>query len=546
MDLTNARSMEIFRKLGLAEGVASHIPYTVLFSSGLSQEKPITQWLHPSVDEYRKKILMTNDGALPLEPYQRISQSIFEAWLKESCDSNPLIDLRYGWKVELVQDHGGDVETTAVNVDTGKRTSFISKYAVGCDGASSKVRTCLGIPLDGGPTPGYVLLVHFKSTDLTRLRKQGQFWHIFFIKDGQIGGAIIAQDEIDTWTTHLFLPLESDHSAMSSEEAAYTVLGGTGEKFNIKIDEVLVRSTYRPNIAVSRSYSALNGRVFLAGDAAHQNIPTGGYGMNVGIADAYDLGWKLAAVINNHGKKGLLDSYELERRPVAIMSVERSKAHMGTHVALGKILQQYPNAVGATSDEGRRLREEIHRHYQENDGENKDLGVEMGFRYISPINIPDEEAEPELVWEPSRYIPTTLPGARAPHVFLADGTPIFDLYGKDYTLVEFDDGIDRGSSLFMEAAKEIPVPLKHLILTGEDNARKIWGRPLVLIRPDGHVSWRGNSIKDLGAARHIVAVMIGSNMVVSGTKEAFGGSGSDLLLTQKNEFVLEKMGEFQS
>ena len=202
-------------------------------------------------------------------------------------------------KVELVQGHGDDVKTTAVNVDTGEKASFISKYAVGCDGGSSKVRTGLGIPLDGGPTPGYVLLVHFKSTDLTRLRKQGQFWHIFFIRDGQIGGAMIAQDEIDTWTTHLFLPLEADHSSMSSEEAVYTVLGGMGGKYNIKIDEVLVRSTFRSNVAVSRSYSALNGRVFLAGDSAHQNIPTGGYGMNMGVADAYNLGWKVCGMAHN-------------------------------------------------------------------------------------------------------------------------------------------------------------------------------------------------------------------------------------------------------
>jgi FAD-dependent monooxygenase len=316
MDLTNARSMEIFRKLGLAEGlrsrgmysspfesrkcsnaallgVASHIPYTVLFSSGLSRDKPITQWSHPSVDEYRKGIRKQNDGTLPLEPYQRISQSIFEAWLKESCDANPLIDVRYGRKAEIVQSHGYDVKTIAANVDSGEKASFISKYAIGCDGASSKVRTGLGIPLDGGPTPGYVLLVHFKSTDLSRLQKQGQFWHIFFIRDGQMGGAMIAQDEIDTWTTHLFLPPEADHSSISSEDAVYTVLGGMGEKYEVKIDQVLVRSTYRPNIAVARSYSALNGRVFLAGDSAHQNIPTGGYGMNMGIADAYDLGWKV-------------------------------------------------------------------------------------------------------------------------------------------------------------------------------------------------------------------------------------------------------------
>jgi len=259
----------------------------------LSRDKSITQWLHPSVDEYRKAINKNNDGTLPLEPYQRISQSIFEAWLKESCESNPLIDLRYGWKVEFVESHYNDVKTTAVDVYGGKRVSFVSKYAAGCDGGSSKVRNSVGISLDGGPTPGYVLLVHFKSTDLSRLQKQGQFWHIFFIRDGQMGGAIIAQDEIDTWTVHLFFSLEADHSSMSSEDVIYTVLGGMGGKYEIKIDQILVRSTYRPIIAVARSYTALNGRLFLAGDAAHQNIPTGGYGMNMGIADAYDLGWKV-------------------------------------------------------------------------------------------------------------------------------------------------------------------------------------------------------------------------------------------------------------
>jgi len=196
---------------------------------------------------------------------------------------------------------------------------------------------------------------------------------------------------------------------------------------------------------------------------------------------------KLAAVINGHGKKGLLDSYELERRPVAFMSVERSKVHMGTHGAIGEILQPNPSMVDANCAEGCRLREEIHKHYQSHDGENKDLGVEMGFHYKSPINIPDKESAPEPVWEPSGYAPTTLPGVRAPHVFLNDGTPIFDLCGKDYTLVEFHDKSDRGSSFLAEAAKQFSVPLKHLILTGENNAKRIWQRPLVLVRPDSHV-----------------------------------------------------------
>lgn len=276
------------------KGVPPHLPYGVLFSSGLNSEEAVTRWNHPSVNEYTEMIKQNNSGTMPLEPYQRISQAVFEAWLKRINDANTLIDLRYGWKVEKVEGQGEDVRTTVLNIDSGKRYSFDSKFVAACDGASSKIRTGLAIPLDGGPTPGFVLLVHFKSKDLTRIQKQGQFWHLFMIMPpGQIGGAVIAQDEVETWTTHLFLALDEDESKISSEDAVYRVLGGMGEKYKIKIDEILVRSTYRPNIAVARSYSALGGRVFLAGDSAHQNIPTGGYGMNMGLADAYDLGWKV-------------------------------------------------------------------------------------------------------------------------------------------------------------------------------------------------------------------------------------------------------------
>lgn len=127
-------------------------------------------------------------------------------------------------------------------------------------------------------SPAYVLLVHFKSRDLSRLHAQGRFWHIFFIGNEGLTGAAIAQNEIDTWTTHLFLPLEKDSDSISSQEAVETVLGGLHGRYPVKIDEVLVRSTYRPSIAIVQSYSSSSGRVFLAGDAAHQNIPTGGYG----------------------------------------------------------------------------------------------------------------------------------------------------------------------------------------------------------------------------------------------------------------------------
>jgi len=156
MDLTNSRSMEIFRRLGLSEGlrergIPSHISHNVLVSTGLSAEKPVTKWPLPSVDDFRARIKNNNDGSQPREAWQRISQVQFEAWLKALCEEDPMIDVRFGWKIEQVEERNDKVITTATYLKTSSTTDFVSDYVVGCDGASSTVRRSLNLPLDGGP-----------------------------------------------------------------------------------------------------------------------------------------------------------------------------------------------------------------------------------------------------------------------------------------------------------------------------------------------------------------------------------------------------------
>lgn len=156
MDLTNGRSMELFRKLGLADdlrrqGVPSHIDQPVLMSSGLSAKEPITRWDLPGVDKFRQQIRENNDGSQPTEPWQRLSQAIFERWLRAICDEDPMVDLRFGYRVESVQERDDHVETTVTHVATGETSIYISDYVAGCDGASSRIRKSLGFALDGGP-----------------------------------------------------------------------------------------------------------------------------------------------------------------------------------------------------------------------------------------------------------------------------------------------------------------------------------------------------------------------------------------------------------
>ncbi|OQU99370.1 FAD binding domain-containing protein [Cladophialophora immunda] len=478
MDLTNVRSMEFFRKLGLAEGlrergVPSHIPYTVLISSGLSQDSAITQWNHPSVDEYRQMIAGRNDGTMPLEPWQRISQEIFEAWLKQLSETNDLIDLRFGWKLETVHETEQGVEATV--------------------------------------------------TDLSR-------------------------SKTDTFTTHLFLPMDADESAIGTEEAVYRVLGGMYQPYEVQIDQVM-------------------GWIYLAGDSAHQNIPTGGYGMNMGLGDAYDIGWKLAGVMQGWAGKGVLQSYEEERRPVALTNVERSGVHMAVHAAVPDILKGFANELDASTDKGRQLRQKIHQHYQANDGENTDRGIEMGYRYKSAITIPDTTTK-EPDWTPHEYVPTTWPGSRPPHVFLKDGkTAIFDLLGKYFTLVHFISGdTDKAghAEYFHEAAKTMAIPFEHITLRNEDHARALWERNLVLVRPDGHVSWRADVISHRSTAFHVLEVATGyhydaagetiaqQKADINGKMEIEPGKDQPREFTlvgeaksQDSEYQLDKMGEFQ-
>jgi FAD-dependent monooxygenase len=323
--------------------------------------------------------------------------------------------------------------------------------------------------------------------------------------------------------------------------------------YKIKIDEILVRSTYRPSIAVARKYISPKSTIFLAGDSAHQNIPTGGYGMNMGLGDVFDLGWKLATVIKGHGGPFLLQSYEQDRRPVAINTIERSGIHIGAHIN-GSALLNVPYA-DLNTEAGKAAKAKVHKHYQANNGENTDLGIEMGFRYDSSICIPDPtSAEPE--WKPSAYIPSTFPGSRAPHVFLKDGTAIFDLLGQYFTLVDFSPEriIQTTALLLLHSADQKNVPLKHVILPDEAHARAIWGDvPFVIVRPDAHVAWRGRSVDDAAAAKKIIEVMAGFvDRVRDGTKNSEEAnliplkfSGTEEVIVQETEYKLARMGIFQ-
>jgi hypothetical protein len=231
-------------------------------------------------------------------------------------------------------------------------------------------------------------------------------------------------------------------------------------------------------------------RVFLAGDAAHLNWPAGGFGMNTGVGDAVDIGWKLAAVLQGWGGKKLLDSYTLERKPIAMINVNEAaemRANFDNQTPFSPKIEE-------DNDEGERIREKARAailRTRAKEFQYDSVGIELGYRYEnSPICVPDGTPPPEL--DHGRYVPSTWPGVRAPHVWLEDGRSTLDLFGKGFVLLNLARrGADMGP--LTAAATRVGLPLQVIALN-DPNVRDIYERPFALVRPDGHVAWRGNFV----------------------------------------------------
>ena len=226
-----------------------------------------------------------------------------------------------------------------------------------------------------------------------------------------------------------------------------------------------------------------DGRCFLVGDAAHQFSPTGGYGMNTGLAESFDLSWKLAATLEGWGGPNLLASYEEERRPIAVHNAHRATVNFQRMRATKSdpaVLTETPEGAAAR----RRIGEEIRSRMSE---EWDSMGIHLGYSYAgSSITVADQTAASPS--DAAHYTPSSQPGARAPHAWLADGRSTLDLFGRGFVLMDF--GGD-GAETLLAAARRQSLPMRHERIADADVAR-LYGALLVLVRPDGHVAMRAD------------------------------------------------------
>jgi FAD-dependent monooxygenase len=228
----------------------------------------------------------------------------------------------------------------------------------------------------------------------------------------------------------------------------------------------------------------------------HRAPPHGGYGMNFGVEEAIDLGFKIAAALKGYSGPLLLQSYGLERRPMMIRALEWSDRHVQEQVRWFIWSAEQPGVLNEDSPAGDALRKKIRNYLTESGSECTSRGIELDSRYRSPVIYQDTDGTKEPGWDYYHYTPSTRPGARAPHVFLKDGkTSTVDLYGKEWSLVEFTSSPANPSAIpiFMKVAAQLNIPLTLVHIQNEDHVRAIWERNIVLVRPDGHVAWRNNN-----------------------------------------------------
>lgn len=466
MDFIHGRSMEHYRRLGLAEEIRAHgVPPDQLFNFQWVEtldRPPVSVWEHPSVDQTRRRMAEVNDGTMPREPYQRVMGSRLEELGRRHLRALDRVELREGWTFQGFGTGGGTV--LAELASAGRVEHVRARYLVGCDGGNSAVRRAAGITVHDAGAPVEHRDVFFRSTDPV-LRRNGRF----FLTIASRGLTLVSRDGDQLWTGTFPLldPAQRDADPVAVLRERLGV--------ELTVDEVLVVAHWEGRLAVADAYRA--GPVFLAGDAAHQFFPTGGHGANTGIGDAVNLGWKLAAAVNGWGGEPLLDSYQAERRPVGLLNRE----FCGN---LLDVWRRYPALAAAGAGRARLAAFLDRERYQINN-----TGVHFGDSYPDSPVVAGEGGNEG--WEWTRIVATTAPGWRLPSVRLGDGTELHDLLGPELTLLD-GSASKEGTAIADEAAAR-GVPLTHLAVD-DPHVRSVLGRRLVLVRPDQHVAWRGDGV----------------------------------------------------
>ncbi|HSV82510.1 MAG TPA: FAD-dependent oxidoreductase [Ramlibacter sp.] len=504
---TQARTMEHFRRLGFAHeiralGLPADHPTDIAYFTRYAGHELARIHLPTAAEAVEKVKNMTGSWSAAELPH-RVSQKLVEATLRRHAEAWPTNDVRYGWRLESFEDTGGGVEASVRRTNGGDVVAVKARFLVGADGPRSSVRQHLGIEW-GGVTGiqrefmgGKMFAIYLRSPQFLSVLKHPKAW-MYVAVNHQRRAFMASVDGVAEYAFHAAVHAGEDSESWTEADARRVVAETVGVGVPI---EVLSMGTWIAGHALV-AQKLQRGRVFIAGDAAHLFTPTGGLGYNTAVEDAVNLGWKLAAVLRGQAPMALLESYEAERRPLA----ERNTAYarrfadsVGLFTARPELEEESPRGEA----ERRIAAEHLNAHARL---EFNIPGVTFGGRYDhSPIVVEDGTAPPPD--EPNHYHPTACPGGRPPHAWLEDGDSLFDRFGRDWTLLALGPEAPE-TTRFEGLARTGGLDLRVVRLP-DAALRDLYEAPLVLIRPDQIVAWRGTSA---AAAQSVLEQVTGRSM----------------------------------
>ncbi len=481
MDLVGVRTMEFCRRWGLVGAVESSA-----YNRALAQDNVYVTSL-TGYELGRERFPSMNATRPPEQSPQhreRCPQDMFDPILRAWARSFPNVDVRYRHELIDFEQSGRSVRARVLDRSADITFTLDAEYLVACDGAGSAVARAIGVPMEGTPILSYTTNIIFRAPHLMHVHDKGEAYRFILVDTEGMWATIVAIDGFDRWRMSI---VKTPSEGLSLEAIGAAIRRAVGADFDF---DILSVTTWTRRELVAERYAS--GRVFIAGDAAHVMSPTGGFGMNTGIGDAVDLGWKLDATLSGWGGAELLDSYTPERRAVAVRNARESSQNLARMLSPGRnpaLCDDTPEGAALRADVGEKFSAAMRHEWFT-------LGIHLGYRYDdSPICWPDGSTAPPL--EVARYVQEARAGARAPHAWLRDGRSTLDLFGDGFVLLRLTR--DAQPDPIVDALRARAVPLRVVDLHDEPAAVAAYVSPLVLVRPDGHVAWRGAAMAQADA-----------------------------------------------
>ncbi|WP_341704625.1 FAD-dependent oxidoreductase [Ferrovibrio sp.] len=500
---TQARTMEHFRRLGFADeiralGLPPDYPTDIAYFTRYAGHE-LARFRLPSAQAAKARARESGSSWSTPELPHRVSQKYVEAVLRRHAEALPGVSLRYGWRLEDFNDRGDGVTAMVAPAAGGAPVAVQARYLVGADGARSLVRRRLGIRY-GGETGvqrdfmgGRMYALYLQAPDFYAATGHAPAWmNVAFNPERR--AFMAAVDGAGEFAFHTQLQPGEDEGRLGEADALALFHATAGAAIPARI---LSRGSWTAGHAlVADSFG--RGRVLLGGDAVHLFTPTGGLGYNTAIEDAVNLGWKLAAVLHGQAAPALLDSYEAERRPLALRNTAHARAFadsLGLFRPDPAIERDDAAGAAARAQAGAYLGDHARREFNI-------PGITFGGRYDgSPAIIADGSTPPADA--ANVYVPTACPGGRPPHLWLADGGSLFDRFGFDWTLLALRDDDGAFAAAMQAAAARAGIGLV-VVRPDSPAARDLYAADHVLIRPDHMVAWRGAAGDAAAILRHLL------------------------------------------